>query len=130
MFSYFKKSEKKFTTRGLFISAMSHVKLITETRVYICHKKNETYGVFLQCFESFGRKIYKNYSTGNEEWIEFETANFISSVTDKTNARTPKKRKILLFFFNSKRYRDFSQATILKRLLSNSSCVPQSFFCY
>ena len=35
MFSCFKtKSEKKFTTRGLFISAMSHVKLIAETRFY------------------------------------------------------------------------------------------------
>ena len=32
MFSCFKtKSEKKCTTRGLFISAMSHVKLIAET---------------------------------------------------------------------------------------------------
>ena len=37
MFSYFKKSENKFTTRGLLISTMSHVKLIAETRVYICH---------------------------------------------------------------------------------------------
>ena len=36
MFSYFKKSENKFTTRGLLISTMSHVKLVAETRVYIC----------------------------------------------------------------------------------------------
>ena len=79
MFSCFKtKSEKKFTTRGLFISAMSHVKLITETRVYICHKKMKPMVFFLQCFESFGRKIYKNYFTGNEEWIEFETATITS----------------------------------------------------
>ena len=41
-------------------------------------QKNETYEFFLQCFESFGRKIYKNYSTGNEEWIEFETATITS----------------------------------------------------
>ena len=40
--------------RGLFISAMSHVKLITETHVY------------------------KKYFTGNEEWIEFETATITS----------------------------------------------------
>ena len=71
----------------------------------------------------------------NLEWIEFETAtitsyyvlrdhlsyeHFISSVADKTNAHTPQKRTILLFFFNSKRFRDCSQATILKRLLSNN----------
>ena len=29
---------------------------------------------FLQIFESFRGKIYKKYSIGNEEWIEFETA--------------------------------------------------------
>ena len=29
---------------------------------------------FLQFFESFRGKIYKKYSIGNEEWIEFETA--------------------------------------------------------
>ena len=70
MFSCFKtKSEKKFTTRGLFISAMSHVKLIAETRVYICHKNMKSMG-FLQFFESFRRKMYKKHSIGNEEWIE------------------------------------------------------------
>ena len=78
MFSCFKtKSEKKFTTRGLFISAMSHVKLIAETRVYICHKNMKSMG-FLQFFESFRGKIYKKYSIGNEEWIEFETATITS----------------------------------------------------
>ena len=75
MFSCFKtKSEKKISTRGLFISAMSHVKLITQTSVYICHKNMKSMGFFLQFFESFCGKFYKNYSTGNEEWIEFETA--------------------------------------------------------
>ena len=61
MFSCFTcktKSEKKITTRGLFISAMSHVKLIAETRVYICHKNMKSIG-FLQFFESFRGKIYK-----------------------------------------------------------------------
>ena len=33
---------------------------------------------FLQFFESFRGKIYKKYSTGNEEWIEFETATITS----------------------------------------------------
>ena len=79
MFRCFKtKSEKKFTTRGLFISAMSHVKLITETRVYLCHKKKKKSMVFFIVFESFEGKFYKNYSTGNKEWIEFETATITS----------------------------------------------------
>ena len=78
MFSCVKtKSEKKFTTRGLFISAMSHVILIAETRVYICHKKMKSLG-FLQFFESFRGTIYKKYSIGNEEWVEFETATITS----------------------------------------------------
>jgi len=54
MFSYFKKSENKFTTGGLRISTMSHVKLIAGTRVYICHKNMKSMGIFLQFFE----KIY------------------------------------------------------------------------
>ena len=45
------KAKKKFTTRGLFISAMSHVKLIAETR-----DKNMKSMVFLQFFESFRGK--------------------------------------------------------------------------
>ena len=78
MFSYFKKSEKKFTTRGLFISAMSHVKLISETRVYICHKNTKSVGIFVTVFRKFSRKKHKKYSTGNEEWIESETATITS----------------------------------------------------
>ena len=47
---------------------MSHVKQITETRVYVCHKnmKHEMYGIFLLFFESFRGKVIKKYSTGNE----------------------------------------------------------------
>ena len=72
MFSYFKKSEKKkFTTRGLFISAMSHVKLIAETRVFICHKNMKSMDIFLQFFKRFRGKIYKKHSTGNEGWISW-----------------------------------------------------------
>ena len=71
------KAKQKITTRGLFISAMSHVKLIRETRVYICHKNMKSMG-FLQFFESFRGKIYKKYPIGNEEWIEFETASITS----------------------------------------------------
>ena len=41
-------------------------------------QKHEIYGFFLQFFESFCGKVYKNYSTGNEEWIEFEKATITS----------------------------------------------------
>ena len=33
---------------------------------------------FLQLFESFRKKIYKKYSTGNEGLIEFETETITS----------------------------------------------------
>ena len=74
MLSCFKtESEKKITTRCVFISAMSHLKLIAETCAYICHKKMKSVE-FLQFFESFHGKMYKKYSVGNDKWIEFETA--------------------------------------------------------
>ena len=44
--SCFKKNEQDFTTRGLFISTMSDVKLIAETRVYVCHKNMKSMGIF------------------------------------------------------------------------------------
>ena len=52
-----KKKKKKTTTLGLFISAMSYVKLITETRVYICHKNMKSIGFFFTVFPHFLRKI-------------------------------------------------------------------------
>ena len=56
---------------------MSHLKLIAETCVYICHKDMKSVG-FLQFFESFRGKMYKKYSVGNEKWIEFEAATITS----------------------------------------------------
>ena len=57
MFSSLRKA-KKITTRGLFISTLSHFKLIAETRVYIYQKNMKSIGNFLQFFESFrGKKI-------------------------------------------------------------------------
>ena len=74
MFSSLRKA-KKITSRGLFISTLSHVKLIAETRVYIGHKNMKSMGIFFIVFQKFSRKKkYKKYSTGNEEWIESETA--------------------------------------------------------
>ena len=75
MFSCFKtKSEKKITTRGLFIGAMSLVKLITEIRVYICHKNMKSMGFFYGFAKVLAENFYKKYSTGNEEITESETA--------------------------------------------------------
>ena len=57
MFSCFKKSENKIvTTRGLFIGAMSHVKLIAETLVDIFPKNMKSVGIFSQSFQKFSRK--------------------------------------------------------------------------
>ena len=57
---------------------MSHVNLIAETRAYIIMpQKHEIYGVFT-LFRKFSRKNLQKYSTGNEEWIEFETATITS----------------------------------------------------
>ena len=135
MFSCFTcktKSAKKFTTRGLFILARCLILNWSRRHAFIYATKTWNLWDFLQFFESFCGKFYKKYSTRNELRMDlvWDSNNFISSVAGKTNAHTPQKRTILLFFFNSKRYRDCSQATILKRLLSNSSCVPQSISCY
>ena len=63
---------------------MSHVKLIVETRVYICHKNMKSMG-FLQFFERFRGKICRKYSTGNQEWMEFETATITSDYVMRNN---------------------------------------------
>ena len=43
------------------MSAMSHVKLIAETRVYTCHKNMKSMGIFFYSFSKvFAGKIYKN----------------------------------------------------------------------
>ena len=51
---------------------MSHVKLIAETRVYICQKNMNSMGFFTVFLKVFEEKYIK-YSTGNEEWIESKT---------------------------------------------------------
>ena len=43
----------------------------------------------------------------NELSLRQQQLQVIMSVSDKINAHTPQKRTVLLFFFNSKRYRDF-----------------------
>ena len=68
MFSCFKKSEKKIYYARFIYYAMSHVKLIAETRVYVCHKNMKSMGFFLTVFRNFFcGKIYNNYYTGNKK---------------------------------------------------------------
>ena len=88
---------------------MSRVKLIAETRVYICHKNVESMGCFT-VFGKFSRKIYsKTHFTGNGEWIESKRATItsdyvlhkhlstaISSLADKINAPRKKGTMLLL----------------------------------
>ena len=63
MFSYFKKSEKNLL-REVYLLAQCLVllNLIAERRVYICHQKMKSMGIFfLQFFESFrGKYKLKN----------------------------------------------------------------------
>ena len=59
-----KKKRKKKKKRGLCISAMSHVKLITETRVYICHKNMKFMAFFTVFRKFFAENVIKKYSTG------------------------------------------------------------------
>ena len=54
------KKKKKITTRGFFISAMSHVKLIAETRVYICHKNMIYLCGFYSFWKVYAEKFIKN----------------------------------------------------------------------
>ena len=56
-----KESEKKITTRGLFISTLSHVKLIAETRVYMPQKNMKSMGIFFDSFSKFFVEKYIKY---------------------------------------------------------------------
>ena len=111
MFSCFKtKSERKFTTQGLCISAMSHVELITETRVYICHKNMKSMRFFYSFLNVIAEHFIKNVLLEMKNGLSLSqqqlqvimyyiiTWAFNNSVADKTNAHTPQKRSILLFF--------------------------------
>ena len=52
---------------------MSHVKLIADRRVYMCHKNMKSMGFFYRFLKVFAEKYIKYISTKNEEWIESET---------------------------------------------------------
>ena len=52
------KAKKFFTTWGLFISAISLFKLISETRVYMCPKNMKCMGFFYRFLKVFAKKIH------------------------------------------------------------------------
>ena len=89
-----RNAKKKITTLGLFISAMSHVKLIAETRVYICHKNMKSLGIFFYSFskvfvEKYLKNILKEIKNGLR--LRQQQLHFISSLADKTNASRKNK---------------------------------------
>ena len=115
MFSYFKKSEKKFTTRGLLISAMCHVKLIAETAFIYATKTWNLWVFFLHLFDSFRGKIpekifYRKWrmdwvwDSNNYKWLctTLSLEHFISSLADKTNAPRKNER----YFYSSLTLKD------------------------
>ena len=131
---FLKESEKKITTRGLFISTLSHVKLIAETRHYICYK---TWNLWVFFFYSFSKVFAEKYI----KYIPQEMKNglsltkqklqvilyyiitwaFISSLADKTNVPLKNKQ---YFHFSS----PLKDTEIFPKLLFwtlNSSRVPQ-----
>ena len=79
-FLHLRKAKKKLPREVYLLARYNCLmfKLIVEIRVYICHKNMKFRGFFFTVFQSFRGKIYKIYSTGNEEWIESETATITS----------------------------------------------------
>ena len=64
---------------------------------------------FLHFFESFRGKIYKKYSIGNEEWIEFETATITSDYVVHNHLQTKRMhilRKNKQYFYLSLTLKD------------------------
>ena len=99
--------------QGLFISLMCRIKLIAETRIYICHKNMKSIFLkqFLEVFmEKHVKKIIKVMKNGNslrqqKVLVIMYFEHFISSLVDNTN-ELPKKEQYFYFSF-CRRYRDF-----------------------
>ena len=72
MFSCFKKSEKKFTTRGLFITRCLMLNWSRRHAFMYATKTWNLWGFFTVFRNFFCGKMYKNYSTGKKKWIESE----------------------------------------------------------
>ena len=72
-------------------------------------QKHEIYQIFYIFSKVFAENFIKNILLEMKNGLSLrqQQLQVIMSVADKTNAHTPQKRTILLFFFNSKRYIDF-----------------------
>ena len=114
-----RKAKKKLLREVYFLARCLVLNWSRRHAFIICHKNMKSMRIFFfTVFRKFSRKIQINkFSSGNEEWIESETATITShyvlswafhKLTCRQNKCTAKKRTILIFFFNSKRYRDFS----------------------
>ena len=120
MSSYFKKSKVYFLARCLVLNW-------SRRHAFIMPQKHEIYAFFffLQFFESFRgkykltnflREMKNGLSLRQQQFItsDYVLNNHLSWAFHKlTSLQTKqmhrqKKRTILIFFFNSKRYRDFS----------------------
>ena len=114
MFSYFKKSEKKNLLREVYFLARCLVLNWSRRHAFIiCHKNMKSMRIFFfTVFRKFSRKIQINkFSSGNEEWIESETATITSDyvlnnhlswtfhkLTCRQNKCTAKKNEQYLYF--------------------------------
>ena len=69
-------------------------------------QKHEIYQIFYSFSKVFAENFIKNILLEMKNGLSLrqQQLQVIMSVADKTNAHTPQKRTILLFFFNSKRY--------------------------
>ena len=72
-------------------------------------QKHEIYQIFYIFSKVFAEIFLKNILLEMKNGLSLrqQQLQVIMSVVDKTNAHTPQKRTVLLFFFNSKRYIDF-----------------------
>ena len=72
-------------------------------------QKHEIYQIFYIFSKVFAENFIKNILLEMKNGLSLrqQQLQVIMSVVDKTNAHTPQKGTVLLFFFNSKRYIDF-----------------------
>ena len=142
MFSCFKKSEKKILLREVY--SLSRCLMLNWPRRHAFIYVTKPWNLWL-FFCSFSKVVAQKYlknilqemknglSLRQQQLqliMQYIITRAFHKLTCRQNKCIPTKPTILSFFFNSKRYRDFSWATILKRLLSDSPFVPQSISYY
>ena len=119
MFSYFKKREKNLPREVYLLARCFMLNWSRRQRLYM-PLKHEIYGYFFYiCSTVFAEKYMKNILQEMKNGLSLRQQQLqvimyyiitwaFHKLTCRQNKCTPKKRTILLFIFNSKRYRDFS----------------------